>query len=225
METYHALTPVAPASDTSTRSAAPVAKGRIGVGKMSDRECPGTRQPTRRALAVAMVALAVTVVACLPSPSPAASARQINAEEIASAMVAFARGRDEPSFADVPFAADVALALGGDMRLRRAADELLDPNAWLIDPGPKGFRERVGPFSALDLLADAGAVTTSAGRHSNCPAADEPLPPPAELSTLQVVSIQPDRRDVAACMQWWAVDIFVTDSGRIGGVDLDLGAP
>lgn len=140
-------------------------------------------------------------------------------------MVAFARVRDDPSFADVPFATDVALALGGDVRLTRAANELLDPNAWLIHPGQKGFRERVGPFSALDLLANAGALTTSASRHGSCTTADEPLPPPPELSSLHVVSIQPDRRDVAACMQWWAVDLFVTDSGRIAGVDVDLGAP
>lgn len=171
-------------------------------------------------------ALAVMVVACTTSsPSPSATARQLNAEAIASAWIDFARARDAPSFADVPFATDVDLALGGVVRLRRAADELLDPGAWLIDPGPDGFRERVGPFSALDLVADAGAVTTSDGRHGSCTAADEPLAPPPELSTLQVVSIQPDRRDVAACMQWWAVDIFVTDSGRITGVDLDLGAP
>ncbi len=171
-------------------------------------------------------ALAAIGVACATSPpSPSATARQLDADAIASALIDFARTRDVPSFADVPFATDVALALGGDVRLGRSADELLDPRAWLIDSGPDGFRERVGPFSALDVVAGAGAVTTSTGRHGSCTAAEEPLPPPPELSTLQVVSIQPDRRDVATCMQWWAVDIFVTDSGLIAGVDLDLGAP
>jgi hypothetical protein len=83
----------------------------------------------------------------------------------------------------------------------------------------------VGPFSALDVSADAGAVTISTGRHGTCTAADEPVAPPPELSTLQVVSIQPDRRVAVTCIQWWAVDIFITDSGRIAGVDLDLDAP
>lgn len=196
---------------------------------MRDRNRPEPPRATRRRAPLAIVAsgaLAVTVVACAPSPpSPSASARQHDREAIASALIAFSRARDEPSFADVPFETDVVLALGGDVHFRRAAAELLDPSAWLIDPGPNGFRERVGPFSVLDLLADANAVTTSPGRHGSCTAADEPLPPPAELATLQVVSMQPDQRDVAACMQWWAVDIFVTDSGRIAGVDLDLGAP
>lgn len=182
-----------------------------------------------RGSSVALLAagvLATLVVACATSPpSPSATAPQLDADAIAAAWIDFARARDGRSFADVPLARDVALALGGDVRLRRAADELLDPGAWLIDPGPEGFRERVGPFSALDVVAAAGVVTTSIGRHGGCWAADEPLPPPPELSTLRVVSVQPDRRDVAACMQWWAVDIFVTDSGRIAGVDLDLGSP
>lgn len=194
---------------------------------MRDRDRPEPPRATRPRAPLAIVAsgaLAVTVVACAPSPGPSATG-QLNPDAIASAVIDFARARDASSFADISFAADVALALGGEVRLRRAADELLDPRAWLIDPGPNGFRERVGPFSVLDLLADADALTTSAGRHGSCMAADEPLPPPAELATIQVVSIQPDRRDVAACMQWWAVDIFVTDSGRIEGVDLDLGAP
>jgi len=170
-------------------------------------------------------ALAVMVVACATSPpNPSATAPRLATEALASTLIDFARARDEPSFADVPFATEVALALGGEVRLRRVADELLDPSAWLIDPGPDGFRERVGPFSALDVVAD-GAVTMSTGRHGTCTAADERLPPPPELSTLQVVSIQPDRRVAATCMQWWAVDIFITDSGRIAGVDLDLGAP
>jgi hypothetical protein len=175
---------------------------------------------------LASVALAVIVVGCATvQPSPSPTAAELNAETIASALIDFARTPDAPSFADVPFAPDVALALGGKVRLHRAAEELLDPNAWLIDPGPDGFRERVGPFSALDVSADAGAVTISTGRHGTCTAADEPVAPPPELSTLQVVSIQPDRRVAVTCIQWWAVDIFITDSGRIAGVDLDLDAP
>jgi hypothetical protein len=188
---------------------------------------------TPRAL-LATGALAALVVGCATSspspsatspPSPSASAVHIDAEAIASAWIDFARARDEQSFADVPFATDVALALGGEIRLLRPADDLLDPAAWVIHPGPEGFRERTGPFSALDVVADAGGVRTSTGRHGSCTAAEEPLPPPPELSTLQVISTQPDRRDVAACMQWWAVDLFVTDGGRIIGVDLDLGSP
>jgi len=75
------------------------------------------------------------------------------------------------------------------------------------------------------VVADAGAVAATAGRHGGCIGPDEPQPPPRELANFHVVSIQPDRGEVTACMQWWAVDIFVTDAGLIEGVDLDLGAP
>lgn len=175
---------------------------------------------------LAGAALAVIVGGCVESqPSASATPRELDTEAVASALIDFARARDERSFADLRFATHVALALGGDVRQVAPGDELIDPGVWLIDPGPDGFRDRVGPFSALDVVADAGAVTMSDRRHGSCTEADEPLPPPPELADLRVVSLQPDRAGMATCTQRWAVDIFMTDSGRIAGVDLDLGAP
>jgi hypothetical protein len=37
------------------------------------------------------------------------------------------------------------------------------------------------------------------------------------------VSITP--ADHASCLDWWAVDLFLDDSGRILGVNLDLWEP
>jgi len=75
-------------------------------------------------------ALAVVIVACATSaPSPSTGVAQPHTEAIASALIQFAVARDERSFADLPLAPDVALALGGDVRQSRAAAELLDPNA------------------------------------------------------------------------------------------------
>lgn len=194
---------------------------------MSRRSVPITMTLMRQVRTIITSgALAGVIVACGPSDSsPSDDVTPPDAEAIASAFMVFAVARDEVSFADLPLAPDITLALGGDVRRSKAAAELLDPNAWRIHAGAEGFRERVGPFSALDVVADAGAVTAIAGRHGGCAAPDEPLPPPRELVDLHVVSIQPDRGEVTTCMQWWAVDIFVTEGGLIVGVDLDLGAP
>lgn len=176
---------------------------------------------------IASSAVAVLIVACATSaPHPSDEAPPpLDAEAIATAFMQFAVAPDDASFEGLSLAPEVSLALGGDVRVGRSFAELLDPNAWLVDAGPEGFRERLGPFSALDVVAEGGAVTATAGRHAGCAASDEPPPPPRGLADLRVVSIQPDRDEVIACMQWWAVDLFLTDEGLLAGVDLDLGAP
>lgn len=79
----------------------------------------------------------------------------------------------------------------------------------------------VGPFSALDLLAQDRPVTVTAGPHDHC--AGPPMPIHAELEGLRQISIQPT--DATSCLEWWVVDLFLTEAGDLAGVTLDLWEP
>lgn len=45
------------------------------------------------------------------------------------------------------------------------------------------------------------------------------------MADLRRVSAQPDPETIDSCLQWWAVDLFITDQGEIAAVTLDLFAP
>ena len=71
---------------------------------------------------------------------------------ILDALVAFARKPGKRTWSAVPFARRVSLGLGPRLQARRTARDLLDPRAWELHA--RLFRAYVGPFSALELLAD-----------------------------------------------------------------------
>jgi hypothetical protein len=137
-------------------------------------------------------------------------------ERIVGAMVAFARARDARTFAALPLATTVGLALDDQIPLPRPATALARADGWVLDVNE--FRGRVGPFSALDLLAMDVPTTISIGPHPVC--ASPVSPTPAALADQRRVSVQP--RDIDTCLKWWAVDIYVSAAGRITTVALDL---
>ncbi|MDH3607582.1 MAG: DUF4232 domain-containing protein, partial [Acidimicrobiia bacterium] len=53
----------------------------------------------------------------------------------------------------IPFAGMVNLTLGAEFARTQPAGSLADPAAWVFDEATDGFRAYVGPFSALELLA------------------------------------------------------------------------
>lgn len=158
-----------------------------------------------------------------PTPSATPTLAPIDEDQLAQSMVRFASGQQ--TIAEIPFTDEVSLGLADRLLARRSAEELVDVRAWLVDAGPEGFRERSGPFSALELLASAGETVVSIGPHGSCNTPDPPIPAPAGLAGLRIVSIQPVPGAVAACMQWWSVDLYVTPAGEISAVTLDMGAP
>src|SRR6267142_2455724 len=106
--------------------------------------------------------IATSTVAARPtaSPSPTAArtpsgtpgeAPTADDERVVAAMVAFARARDARSFAALPLANTVGLALDDQIPLPRPASALARADGWVLDVDE--FHGRVGPFSALDLLA------------------------------------------------------------------------
>lgn len=176
-------------------------------------------------IATASIGAAMAIAACSAvQPTPSGAVNHIDGEAIASSLVEFAQARDASSFAEIPFGADVILALGGEALVDRPHGELADPEAWVVDPGPNGFRDRSGPFSALDVIASTDTIAIAVGRLGSCVSGD-PQPMPDGLTSLHVISLQPSREGSATCMDWWSVDIFVTDAGRVEGIDLDRGAP
>ncbi|HEX7172833.1 MAG TPA: hypothetical protein VF365_09530 [Candidatus Limnocylindria bacterium] len=144
-------------------------------------------------------------------------------------LVQFARTSDPELIDDIPFATEgVWLGLADDLHVRRAPEELVEPQAWSLEAD--AFRGRVGPFSALDVLASWNLGTEAppvrelaawVGDHPHC--ASPPVPAPSEMANLRRVSVQPVRP--AACLQWWTVDLFIGRDGVIQAITVDFGEP
>lgn len=135
---------------------------------------------------------------------------------------------DRASLEDGPIDVDalrladtVLLGLGDHTLVERTAAELVDRKAWQLDA--EDFRARVGPFSALDLLARSSSGRVLVGRHNHC--ASPPTPVPDELRDAHQFSAQPLETEIDSCLQWWTVDVFVDDDGRVIGITLDLWEP
>ena len=166
-------------------------------------------------------------------PPPADASEQTDAEgtstasaadeELIQAFLRFAARPDPDSAARVPFADEVALGLGNELHVDRSRAELADEGAWSIEVGSEGFRAHVGPFSALDVAADAGEVVVSVGPHPHC--ASPSMPPPAEVADLRRVSVQPSPESGDSCLSWWTVDLFLTPGGEVAAVTMDIWEP
>jgi hypothetical protein len=140
-------------------------------------------------------------------------------ETLVGAFAAFARAPSVRTLDAVPFADKVRLGLSDRLKIERASRDLVRPEAWVLHEVP--FRGRVGPFSALELLANSGPTIIWVGPHPHC--ASPPVPPPADLLGSRRISVQPTGIDT--CLLWWTVDLFVSPAGRIEAVTLDLWDP
>jgi hypothetical protein len=179
-----------------------------------------------RALISLLASLAVAVAGCgeaEPPMSPPTPDRPTNgAEARVQKLMQFVRAPGPDTFREVGFAAEVSLGLGDRMLARRLAEDLMHADAWVIHPGPAGFRSRTGPFSALAVLADAGRISVAVGSYPDCVHVRE-LPPVPDLADLTRVSIRPAHDTFSTCILWWSVDLYIADySGEIRGVTLDL---
>ncbi len=126
-----------------------------------------------------------------------------------------------PTETPIPLFADpVVLTLGPELARSQTAGSLSDGASWVFDE-QDGFRAYTGPFSALDLLDDGRPFAVTAGPHNHC--AGLPMPINEAFTGLRHLSIQPT--DATSCIEWWTVDLFLTDEGEIAGVTLDLWEP
>lgn len=138
----------------------------------------------------------------------------------AEALVEFARQPSDETWSRVPFADQVRLGLGQDLVVRRSARALRRREAWEIDV--ETFRGGTGPFTAFEELADPREdFVYDEGPYPRC--ASPPAPAPREVADLRRLSIRP--REWESCLQWFAVDVFVTNDGEIAAITLDYFEP
>jgi hypothetical protein len=165
----------------------------------------------------AALVLALALAGC---STDAAAPEPPNLRAGVEALIVFARDPGDATWSELQLAEHVALGLGEMVRASKPADELRDPAAWTLNVDL--FRGRAGTASALELIrGEAGRLSVTRGPHRHCAA--PPVPPPAEAAGLTRFAIQP--RDADGCLDWWTVDAFLDDEGRIRVVTLDLWEP
>jgi hypothetical protein len=151
-------------------------------------------------------------------------------EQLAEALHLFAVEPSEANLAGIPFADTVGLGLGSEVINEVPLDhaigsraDLSDPVSWRIDV--PHFRAHSGPFTALKDLrtSDPAQWELSTGPHSSC--VGPTVAPSAELAGYRQLSIQPADHTYSGCLDWWSVDLFIDDQGRIHAVTLDLYEP
>lgn len=150
-------------------------------------------------------------------PEPPTAAER----EIVEALVEFAQDPSATRFGALPLAESVTLTLGPEFARVESAASLADPGSWVFGRPSDGFRARTAPFSALALLAQPGINDITAGPHDHC--AGPPMPVHDALAGLRQISIQP--AEASSCLDWWVVDVLLTDGGDIAGITLDLWEP
>jgi hypothetical protein len=164
--------------------------------------------------------LASIVVAVLAAGCTGEDPKQPDTDLAMEKLISFARAPSDGTWAAVPLATSVDLGLGDSLRTEKSAQELRNPGAWLLNLDL--FRARVGMSSALELIAaEQGALRVTNGPHPHC--ASPPVPPPRQVADLRRVVVQP--RDPDSCLDWWTVDAFVNEDGKIEAVTFDVWEP
>ncbi|MGA8845031.1 MAG: PASTA domain-containing protein, partial [Nocardioides sp.] len=124
---------------------------------------------------------------------------------------------------DAPFASgDVWIGIeAGLTSTSLAGSELGELPGWELDTV---YAERSGPFSALDTLAQSGGYyELHDGVAGACSGGNDKAPP--ELDGLRAISLTSPDDVTSACLEWWAVTLFLDPQDRIRGVALRLGSP
>ncbi|MFT3873361.1 MAG: PASTA domain-containing protein [Nocardioides sp.] len=133
----------------------------------------------------------------------------------------FYRFAAEPAPATL-FADEVWVALEGGLAsttIDRSA--LTDLAAWRLD---EAYAERVGPFSALDVVAASGGYfELRRGASPGCGGGG--LGRPSELAGLRTITLTSPSDTTMSCMDWWGVTLVLGTNDRIRGVVLRLGSP
>lgn len=141
-------------------------------------------------------------------------------ETLVRDFVAFARAPGGRSFFAIPWADRLWLGLATASQREVPSSKLRQPLAWRLPE--KHFDGWSGPFSALRTIDDGPTkLSASSGRHKHC--AGPPIRSPKQVRTLHQISIQP--AEYATCLDWFAVDLFVDETGEVRAVQLELFGP
>lgn len=155
-----------------------------------------------------------------PDPAERAEQRAIDADrELVDDLIAFADNPGPATLEELPLADTVQLGLAEQLMTQRTPDKLTDPAAWTLDT--EQHRGHSGPFNPLDALADSEDIRVLAGPHPHC--SSPPVPAPKAVIAARRVSVQPTTTE--SCQQWWTVDLFLDDNGRIVAITYDFWEP
>jgi hypothetical protein len=135
-------------------------------------------------------------------------------------FVEFAKNPSDEGFSRLPLADSVGLGLGPQIVRSVDAQHLRDPEAWVLQV--EEFRAATGPFSPLDLLQFLDEYTVQVGEHRHC--AGSPQPPPNGMEEHRRVSVQPSD-EIDSCLMWTTVDFYVSPSGQIDAITMDIWEP
>lgn len=162
------------------------------------------------------------------STSAAPSAAPFDDTDLLDDFVAFAVDPTAETVSALPFAAQVHLGLGPVVVATQPRDTLRSRSSWNVDL--EAFRGYVGPFNALELIADHAGESGSLDRfeisngdHPHC--AGPPVAAPGELADQRRLSLQPAEELIDGCLEWFTVDLFLDETDVITGVTLDLWEP
>ena len=147
-------------------------------------------------------------------------------------FVNFALRPDTTSAETVPFADQVDLGVGAEVKTTLSGSDLGNPQRWRVPLD--GYAGGSGDTSALQLIAgqgrralrqgiDTGIFAVTSGAHPRCTA--DPGAPLGGYSVDQQLAVMPGARSIDACLQWFAVDLYTDDAGDIAAVRVDLFEP
>lgn len=149
--------------------------------------------------------------------------------QAASRFIALARHFDSQAVDSMSLADAVDLSLGQRQFVRTLSDGKSDMKNWLVSV-PTSFRgSAAGSLSAPEQLLSylrsdpKAAISVSEGPHPRC--VGPKVPPAAQDSAYRQVSLQPTSNTIDSCLDWFAIDLFVDESGHVRTVDLDLYEP
>jgi hypothetical protein len=182
------------------------------AGLVVDQDPPaGARVPRGEAVTVVVTDQSSLELSC---PEGIALDRD---RAVADALFDFSRG---VSPAPPPVAAPVRLAVfDAEPAAALTGRQAGDLSLWRTRP----FGGSGDPVPLLDALARShGSYRVDVGPHRDCTGSVRA--PANAFAWLRQVSITPSALP-DACAGWWAVDLFLDDRGRIGGINLDLGGP
>jgi hypothetical protein len=139
---------------------------------------------------------------------------------LARKLHAFAADPGAETLGAIPLSDQVAIGLGGDVVKTPTAEQLEDPSAWVIHR--PYFAGQSGPFTALDQLRrnpDLWSITEE--KQQGCPWARTAALPGYEQD--RRLTIEPS--NITSCLEWFAVDVYVDESGRIVAISLNFDEP
>lgn len=133
----------------------------------------------------------------------------------------FAAAPSAGTLAALDVAPTVEFGVDGRKVTERSAADLLDHHAWDVGNTRTTSGQFVGPFNALTAVQGiqhrGGGFSNSHGDVVRC-GTTEHIPHAATLGAATRVSVQPDPSAISSCVDWFSVDLYLDDQGRLVGV-------